>query len=640
MNCDLIMRWVRRAWQMRRMVITKDQACFAFPGDDVQLDYIPLAEIELIIEMKDNVNELMDDDGVHALQLHTDKDGHNSGRSYYIQADSKEGLELIRNTFKILVKAAKRSSEHRTAFRMLQYKVKKVYVSSWFQGLVAILIAANFACTLVESEMLSQESADQTNSSVATVIDELNLAFTILFTFDLLVNAFAHWFRAFVMDPWNMLDFVVVSFSLISLALSRSSSVVRILRALRVIRIFGRVKSLRKIITAITMALIPVANVWLILFLLISIGAVIATSLFGLKDPENFSRFDRAFISLFEVTAGDPWPEALRQANEDGSTDWSSTAFIIVFTVTLHLTLLEVTVAVLLDNFIGASTKMDEEERLAAAEEIRRQQQTSNPLEPLLLKLARDFTDSDDLTDRLRDLYQKLDADRSGGLDSLEFCAAVKKLDFTPRIHMSDSDFASITNDGALCDSRGQLGPAEFETVMRLQIRHLTQSMLQLGTGERSASDTHFMQFGSIKMMMMEQTHLEQDVAALHQLLNKVYTIAAGKSAATDAAVAAAKSAAAAASEAAAAVLAVAPGTSSIPPGTRSRSRVRRFASDLSQASSTGPHENVPGVEVVRAVTDSLGGGGDRDANPPCGPETMDWMRAVVDETLARLVSG
>ena len=42
--------------------------------------------------------------------------------------------------------------------------------------------------------------------------------------------------------------------------------------------------------------------------------------------------------------------------------------------------------------------------------------------------------------------------------------------DFHPRIHMTDSDFASITLDGKLCDAKGQLGPREFEEVMRRQV--------------------------------------------------------------------------------------------------------------------------------------------------------------------------
>ena len=43
--------------------------------------------------------------------------------------------------------------------------------------------------------------------------------------------------------------------------------------------------------------------------------------------------------------------------------------------------------------------------------------------------------------------------------------------DFHPRIHITDSDFVSITDDGRLCDENGQLGPAEFEAVIRRQVR-------------------------------------------------------------------------------------------------------------------------------------------------------------------------
>ncbi len=70
--------------------------------------------------------------------------------------------------------------------------------------------------------------------------------------------------------------------------------------------------------------------------------------------------------------------------------------------------LLQVSVAVLLDNFIGASTRMDIDEKLEQAEQRQREQQMKNPLEPLLLKLAREFSDSQDLSDRLRCLYEVL----------------------------------------------------------------------------------------------------------------------------------------------------------------------------------------------------------------------------------------
>ena len=34
---------------------------------------------------------------------------------------------------------------------------------------------------------------------------------------------------------------------------------------------------------------------------------------------------------------------------------------------------------------------------------------------------------------------------------------------FRPRMHLTHSDFASITEEGRLCDHNGHLGPREFE---------------------------------------------------------------------------------------------------------------------------------------------------------------------------------
>jgi hypothetical protein len=100
----------------------------------------------------------------------------------------------------------------------------------------------------------------------------MNLFFTLLFTAELAVNAFSHWFRPFIQNGWSLLDAFIVAMSLMSLIVTNQpTGIVRILRALRVIRLFGRVKSLKKIISALSLALAPVLNVFLILFLLMGI---------------------------------------------------------------------------------------------------------------------------------------------------------------------------------------------------------------------------------------------------------------------------------------------------------------------------------------------------------------------------------
>jgi hypothetical protein len=178
-------------------------------------------------------------------------------------------------------------------------------------------------------------------------------------------------------------------------------------------------------------------------------------AIFGEAVPESFATFDISLFTLFLVTAGEPWPEAMPRLNEDGTANWVVSLFCTAYTIVTFWLVLQVSFTVLLDNYIDASSTMAMQERLVLAEKQNREQQMKNPLEPLLLKLARDFSDDQDLSDRLHKLYQVrtldclpsvparppargrltrlprtqvLDSDKSGGLESAEFCAAMKKL--------------------------------------------------------------------------------------------------------------------------------------------------------------------------------------------------------------------
>jgi hypothetical protein len=70
-----------------------------------------------------------------------------------------------------------------------------------------------------------------------------------------------------------------------------------------------------------------------------------------------------------------------------------------------ELWLTQVSVAALLDNFITASSEMEMEEKVLQSKALVLDRLERNPMEPLLIKLARDFTDSQDLSDRLLKLY-------------------------------------------------------------------------------------------------------------------------------------------------------------------------------------------------------------------------------------------
>ena len=134
-------------------------------------------------------------------------------------------------------------------------------------------------------------------------------------------------------------------------------------------------------------------------------GAVIGVRCFGDVAPDYFDVFNVAFYTLFLVTAGEPWPDALPRRNPDGSSNWPVALFTSFYTIITIWLMLQVSFTVLLDNYIDASSKMQLQERLEESESQLRVQK-HNPLEPLLFQLAREFSDDQDLSDRLQRLYQ------------------------------------------------------------------------------------------------------------------------------------------------------------------------------------------------------------------------------------------
>ena len=62
--------------------------------------------------------------------------------------------------------------------------------------------------------------------------------------------------------------------------------------------------------------------------------------------------------------------------------------------------------AVLLDNFLSASNEMKMDERAMEMQESKSQKHLKNPLDPLLLKLARDYTSDANLSEILQDLFK------------------------------------------------------------------------------------------------------------------------------------------------------------------------------------------------------------------------------------------
>jgi hypothetical protein len=109
-------------------------------------------------------------------------------------------------------------------------------------------------------------------SDLANVLSNLNMVFTIIFAIELLINLCANWFLPFFKSGWNIVDLIVVVLSLAALGpIDLPITVLRMMRAFRVIRLFGRIKALKKMIAACVASVVPMMNAFLIMTILASI---------------------------------------------------------------------------------------------------------------------------------------------------------------------------------------------------------------------------------------------------------------------------------------------------------------------------------------------------------------------------------
>ena len=120
--------------------------------------------------------------------------------------------------------------------------------------------------------MLDAQFKHNNNPNFDAFVVKINMLFTAIFTIELFINFFANWFFKFFHSGWNVLDLVIVAMSLFDLGpLDIPSWLVRLMRAFRIVRLFGRVPELTKMTTAITTSLFPMMNAFIILIIVMSI---------------------------------------------------------------------------------------------------------------------------------------------------------------------------------------------------------------------------------------------------------------------------------------------------------------------------------------------------------------------------------
>ncbi|XP_073904768.1 voltage-dependent L-type calcium channel subunit alpha-1S isoform X2 [Castor canadensis] len=203
-----------------------------------------------------------------------------------------------------------------------QYQVWYVVTSSYFEYLMFALIMLNAICLGMQHYNQSEE--------MNYISDILNVAFTIIFTLEMILKLVAFKARGYFGDPWNVFDFLIVIGSIIDVILSEiddpdesariSSAFFRLFRVMRLIKLLSRAEGVRTLLWTFIKSFQALPYVALLIVMLFFIYAVIGMQMFGkiamvdgtqINRNNNFQTFPQAVLLLFRCATGEAWQEIL-----------------------------------------------------------------------------------------------------------------------------------------------------------------------------------------------------------------------------------------------------------------------------------------------------------------------------------------
>ncbi len=175
--------------------------------------------------------------------------------------------------------------------------IKNWVESNWFQNFIIGVIVVN---GIILGAQTSRSLSDEAQLLLSWA-DSICLA---IFVVELLMRlAVYRW--AFFKEGWNVFDFLIVAIALVPS--SGPLAILRALRILRILRLVSAVKSLRRVVTGMLLALPGVGSVAGLLLIVFYIAGVLSTVLFGDEFPQWFGSLGGSMFSLFQIMTLESW---------------------------------------------------------------------------------------------------------------------------------------------------------------------------------------------------------------------------------------------------------------------------------------------------------------------------------------------
>ena len=258
--------------------------------------------------------------------------------------------------------------------------------STRFQGFIFVVILVN----AIALALGTYDSIEDDAGTLLTIVSEVCVG---IFVVELVIRIAAYGSRPqdFFRDGWNVFDFIVITAAFVP-GVRESTTLLRLARLLRVVRIVTVLPEFRIIVRGMVRSLPPLGSLALLGVLLMYVYGMVGWILFHDGDQENWGNLGEAMLTLFVIMTLENWPQYLDTAQAIHPWSW---VFFVSYVLLASFLLFNVLIAVVL-------TSME----AARAEDARMARQLRREIEEAE-EIIRD--EREELVDAMRSLRDAVD---------------------------------------------------------------------------------------------------------------------------------------------------------------------------------------------------------------------------------------
>jgi len=277
-----------------------------------------------------------------------------------------------------LLREVQNEADRQLALDQLEFRAQEnlIYRICLFLSMSAYFEMFINLCIIANTGVLAADKFPE-NKDTASVLEYINLAFSVVFFFEMIIKMMGLGFREYFSDRFNAFDAFIVFISTVDILLSYStftdsegSGAISAMRAFRLLRVFKLAKSWKQfqnLLITIGKTLKGVSFFSILLLLFIFTYSLLGMGVFAYKVKFNendeydmsengsfpdstFNNFWEAFISVFIVLANDGWSTIYFNHYRAEGPVFSTFFFISLLLVGQYI-LLNLFLAILLEKF-------------------------------------------------------------------------------------------------------------------------------------------------------------------------------------------------------------------------------------------------------------------------------------------------